>query len=163
MPTESLHLRPAKPDESPLILAFIRELAEYEKLGHEVVATVDQVSATLFGEQPFAEVVIAEWQGQAAGFALFFTNYSTFLARPGIYLEDLFVRPTFRGRGIGKALLSYLAQQVRERDFERLDWSVLDWNQGAIDFYKGIGAYELDDWHRFRVDGEALDALAETD
>ena len=115
---------------------------------------------TLFGPVPAAEVLIAEWGSQPAGFALFFPNYSTFLAQPGIYLEDLFVLPEFRGRGIGKALLERLAGMAIERGYGRLDWSVLDWNQPAIDFYEGLGARALDDWMQYRLTGEALQRLA---
>lgn len=152
-------IRPASADDCPLILGFIRELAEYEKLSHEVVATAARLEETLFGADPAAEVVIGEWHGAAAGFALFFPNYSTFLAQSGIYLEDLYVSPAFRGRGIGKALLAHLAGVVRDRGWGRLDWSVLDWNAPAIDFYLGIGALPLDDWTQFRLHGQALDKL----
>jgi GNAT superfamily N-acetyltransferase len=161
VPANSLLIRPANAADSELILAFIRELAEYEKLAHEVSATVAQIESTLFGENPVAEVVIAEWEGRPAGCALFFANYSTFLALPGVYLEDLFVRPEFRGKGIGKALLSHLAGIVVERGWGRLDWSVLDWNEPAINFYVGLGARPLDDWTQFRLDGEALKAVSE--
>ncbi len=156
----SLQIRAAVAADTPLILKFIRALARYEKLEHEVIATEDSLAHSLFGPQAGAEVVIAEWQGQAAGFALFFHNYSTFLARRGIYLEDLFVMPEFRGKGIGKNLLQYLAALAVERQCGRLDWSVLDWNEPAIGFYRGIGARGLDDWTQFRLDGEALHAMA---
>jgi GNAT superfamily N-acetyltransferase len=159
VPTQNLNIRPALKSDSELILKFISELADYEKLAHEVVATSDQLEATLFGDSPFAEVLIAEWNGTAAGFALFFTNYSTFLALPGIYLEDLFVRPEFRGFGIGKDLLVHLAGMVVERGWGRLDWSVLDWNDPAINFYKNIGAKPMNGWTQFRLDGEALVSL----
>ncbi len=159
-----LLIRPATPADAEQILAFILELAEYEKLAHEVVATLDDVERTLFsGERPDAEVVIAEWDSKAAGFALFFPNYSTFLARPGLYLEDLFVRPSFRGRGIGKALLIQLARICTERRYGRLDWSVLNWNESAITFYLGLGARPLEAWTQYRLDGEALSGLAGTD
>lgn len=153
-------IRPASIEDCGLILKFIQALADYEKLSHEVVANEDSLRATLFGDKPGAEVVIAHWENQPAGFALFFPNYSTFLGRPGIYLEDLFVFPDFRGRGLGKALLSHLAALVVERDGGRLDWSVLDWNQPSIDFYRSIGARPLDAWTQFRLQGEALEAMA---
>ena len=157
VPTDkSLTIRPACVADSELILAFITELADYEHLVHEVVATSKQLEATLFGENAVASVVIAEWESKPAGFALHFANYSTFLGMPGIYLEDLFVRPQFRGCGIGKALLVHLAGLVHGRGWKRLDWSVLDWNQPAIDFYRSIGAYALDEWTQFRLDGDAL-------
>lgn len=160
--TTALKIRPATPADSNLILQFIRELAEYERLLHEVTATESQMSAALFGTKPVAEVVIAEWDSDPAGFALFFPNFSTFLASPGMYLEDLYVRPEHRGRGIGKSLLAHLAAIVSERGWGRLDWSVLDWNQPAIDFYKNIGARHLDDWFQFRLDGKALARVAES-
>jgi len=158
---DALIIRNAVREDCAVILHFIRALAEYEKLLHEVVATQDTLAETLFGDQPGAEILIAEWDGQAAGFALFFHNYSTFLARPGIYLEDLFVHPEFRGHGIGKHLLTRLAGLAVERGCGRLDWSVLDWNEPAIRFYQGIGARALDDWTQFRLDGEALAEMAD--
>lgn len=156
----SVEIRPAMEADCPLILRFINALAEYEKLRDQVVATEARLRETLFGEDAVAEVLIAEWQQQAAGFALYFPNYSTFLARPGIYLEDLFVFPEFRGRGVGKALLARLAALTLERKGGRLDWSVLDWNKPSIDFYRSIGARPLDDWTQFRLQGEALQELA---
>ena len=144
----------------PHILAFIKALAEYERLADSVVATEDGLRATLFGPRPYAECVIARWQGEPAGFALFFHNYSTFLARPGVYLEDLFVKPEFRGKGIGRSLLQYLAGVAVERNCGRLEWSVLDWNESAIGFYKSLGAETLEDWTIFRVKGDALARLA---
>ena len=158
--TPSLAIRPAVREDCELILDFILGLAEYEKLAHEVVATKETLDKSLFGESPDAEVIIAEWDGQAAGFALFFPNYSTFLASPGIYLEDLFILVEFRGRGIGKSLLSFLARLALERNYGRLDWSVLDWNESAITFYKNLGARGLDDWLQFRLDGAALNNMA---
>lgn len=155
-PPTALFIRPATADDAGLIHGFIHGLAVYERLEHEVTATPERVRESLFGQHPGAEVLIAEWEGQPAGFALFFPNYSTFLGRAGMYLEDLFVLPEFRGRGIGKALLSRLAAIAVERDYGRLDWSVLDWNEPAIDFYKRIGARGLDDWTQYRLDGEAL-------
>lgn len=161
--SSDLNLRVATPADVPVILSFIRDLAEYERLSHQVVADAARLEETLFGARPYAEVIIAEWRGEAAGFALFFHNYSTFLARPGIYLEDLFVRPAYRKHGIGKALLIQLARLAVERGCGRLEWSVLDWNEPAIGFYKSLGAVPLDDWTVFRVTGEALPALAARD
>ena len=152
----SIHIRPATAADVPLILSFIRQLAEYEKLSHECVATEEQLHATLF-ETKFAEVLIAEWQGAPAGFALFFPNYSTFLARPGIYLEDLFVAPAFRNQGIGKALLLHLARLANQRNYGRVEWSVLDWNEPAIGFYRSLGAVPMSEWTVFRLTGSALE------
>jgi len=162
MPQDTVSIRPATSRDAALILSFIQGLAEYEKLAHEVVGTEQDLRRTLFGDRPSAEVLIAEYAGKPTGFALFFTSYSTFLARPGIYLEDLFVLPEYRGHGIGKTLLAYLAGLVVERDMGRLDWSVLDWNEPAIKFYEQIGARGLTDWTQFRLDGKALRQLAET-
>ena len=153
-------IRPATIDDVPVILALIRELAEYEKLSDEVVATDDVLRETLFGNQPGAEVLIASVDDQPAGFALFFHNFSTFLGLPGIYLEDLFVRPEFRGSGLGRTLLAYLARLATERRCGRLEWSVLDWNQPAIGFYKKLGAEAMSDWAVYRLTGDALDTLA---
>lgn len=155
-----LSLRLATANDVPQILSFIRQLAEYEKLLDMVVADEAKLTATLFGNKAYAEVVIADYQGKPAGFALFFHNYSTFLAKPGIYLEDLFVDPTLRGLGIGKALITYLATLAVERDCGRLEWSVLDWNQPAIEFYQSLGAQMLHDWRINRVTGETLQAMA---
>ena len=160
--TEQITLRLATEQDVPTILAFINGLADYEKLADQVVATEQQLRATLFGDKPYAEVVLAEYGQQAAGFALFFHNYSTFLAKPGIYLEDLFVLPEYRGKGIGKVLLSYLAKLAVQRDCGRLEWSVLDWNQPAIDFYQAQGATMMHDWRINRVTGDALKALAKS-
>ncbi len=156
----NLFIRPATRDDVPVILGFIRALADYEKLADQVVATEAKLAATLFGPRPVAEVLIAEWQGKPAGFALFFHNYSTFLAQPGIYLEDLFVLPEHRGRGIGKALLVQLAKIAVERDCGRFEWSVLDWNTPAIEFYHALGAKPMDEWTVQRVTGDALKTLA---
>ncbi|GGW70785.1 GNAT family N-acetyltransferase [Alishewanella tabrizica] len=153
-------IRIATAADSALILAFIQGLAEYEKLADQVVATEQTLLDSLFGEKPAAEVVIAEYAGEPAGFALFFHNYSTFLAQPGLYLEDLFVLPAFRGKGLGKLLLSYLAKLAVERNCGRFEWSVLDWNQPAIDFYQAQGANVMNDWRITRVTGEKLQALA---
>ena len=144
----------------PLILGFIKALAEYERMADSVVATEDGLRATLFGPRPYAECVIARWNGEPAGFALFFHNYSTFLARPGVYLEDLFVKPELRGKGVGRALLQYLAKVAVDRGCGRLEWSVLDWNEPAIGFYKSLGAEPLEEWTIFRLKGEALARLS---
>jgi GNAT superfamily N-acetyltransferase len=153
-------VREAAGDDVPLILSFIRELAEYERLSHEVVATEESLRENLFGERRYAEVLIAEHDGAPAGFALFFHNFSTFLGRPGIYLEDLYVKPEFRGAGIGRKLLGRLARLAKERDCGRLEWWVLDWNEPSIGFYKKLGAVPMDDWTVYRVSGAALEDLA---
>jgi GNAT superfamily N-acetyltransferase len=155
-----LEIRAATEADVPLILSLIKELAEYERLSHEVVATEEALIDSLFGERPVAEVLIGHLGDEPVGFALFFHNFSTFLGKPGIYLEDLYVRPEFRGVGIGRALLIHLARLARERDCGRLEWSVLDWNEPAIGFYKGIGASPVSGWTVYRVTGEALDELA---
>ncbi len=155
-----LVLRAAVRADVPRILDLIRALAEYEKLSHDCVATEDALAATLFGEHPAAEVVIAEYAGEAAGFALFFTSYSTFLARPGLYLEDLFVYPQRRGLGVGLALMRHLARLAVARGYGRFEWSVLDWNAPAIAFYRRLGAVPMDDWTVQRLSGAALAALA---
>lgn len=160
MPNNPLTIRPAHRADAALVLQFIRDLAEYERLADEVTATESDIAETLFGDDPVAEVVIAEWSGQPAGFALFFRSYSTFIGRPGLYLEDLFVKPEMRGRGIGIALLRFLAAETQRRGCSRLDWVVLNWNEPAIGFYRRIGARSLDDWMHFRLDGEALAAMA---
>lgn len=154
-------LRTATERDVPLILSFIRELAEYERLSHEVVATEQLLRASLFGERPAAEVVVGDYGDEPAGFTLFFHNFSTFLGRPGSYLEDLYVTPGLRGRGVGRAMLAYLAKLAKERGCGRLEWSVLYWNEPAIKLYKSIGATPMDDWTVFRVTGEALDGLAD--
>lgn len=155
-----LLLRPATERDAATILQLINELAEYEKLAHEVTATEERVRASLFGSRPAAEVIIAEYDGAVAGQALFFHNYSTFHASRGIYLEDLFVRPAFRGRGIGKALLARLAAIAIERGCVRFEWAVLDWNESAIKFYRALGAEPMNEWTVMRVTGEALRRLA---
>jgi GNAT superfamily N-acetyltransferase len=155
-------IRTATIKDVPLILSFIKDLAEYERLSHEVMVSEASLRETLFGPNPAAEVIIAYSGERPAGFALFFHNYSTFLGQKGIYLEDLFVLPEERGRGIGKALLAYLAKLAEERNCGRLEWAVLDWNEPAINFYKRLGAKPMDDWSTFRVTGEALRDLAET-
>jgi GNAT superfamily N-acetyltransferase len=153
-------IRSARPEDVPLILAFIRELAEYEHLSHEVVATEDRLRATLFGDRPFAEVILAESGGDPAGFSLFFHNYSTFLARPGIYVEDIFVRPPFRNQGIGRKILTHICELAAERECGRVEWSVLDWNAPAITFYENLGAVRMADWRIFRLTGAALEKMA---
>lgn len=153
-------LRFATAADVPLVLELIRGLAEYERLAGEVVADEATLAAHLFGARPAAEVVIAEHEGAPAGFALFFHNFSTFVGRPGLYLEDLFVRPELRGRGIGETLLAFLARLAVERDCGRFEWAVLDWNQPAIRFYERLGAKAMDAWRVFRVDGPRLEALA---
>ncbi|GAA4761801.1 GNAT family N-acetyltransferase [Novosphingobium ginsenosidimutans] len=155
----TISIRPATPADLPLIAQLIRDLAEYEKLAHEVRFDEAVMGEKLFGERPYAEVVIGELGGAAQGFALFFHNFSTFEGKPGIYLEDLFVRPAARGSGLGKALLSHLAMLAVERDCARLEWSVLDWNEPAIGFYKKLGARLMDEWTVMRVDGTALQQL----
>lgn len=156
----SLNIRPASPADVPLILQLIRELADYEKLLDRVVANEAMLHEALFGAQRRAEVVIAEHEGRPAAFALFFHNFSTFVGRAGIYLEDLFVRPEFRRFGIGKALLVHLARLALARQCGRFEWAVLDWNEPAIGFYKKLGAEAQNDWTVFRVDGDALQRLA---
>ena len=155
----TISIRPASAADLPLIAQLIRDLAEYERLAHEVRFDDDVLNAKLFGPRPYAEVVIGEIDGHPQGFALFFHNFSTFEGRPGIYLEDLFVRPEARGSGLGKALLSHLAALAVERDCARLEWSVLDWNEPAIGFYKKLGARLMDEWTMMRVDGQALAQL----
>ena len=158
--TQDLTLRPAAPTDCALILSFIRELAEYEKLAHEVVATESGLRDQLFGATPRAEVVIAELDGEPVGFALFFHNFSTFTGRKGLYLEDLYVRPVARGAGVGKRLMQHLARLAIARDCARFEWAVLDWNEPAIRFYRSIGAIGMDSWRVQRLAGEALAKLA---
>ena len=161
--TPAIRLRAARLSDTTHILAFIRELGEYEKLSHEVVANEATLATQLFGEHPAAEVVIAEVDGQPAGFALFLHNFSTFLGQRGLYLEDLFVRPQFRGLGLGKRLMIHLAKLAVERDCGRFEWSVLDWNEPAIRFYRSLGAVGLEEWTVQRVTGAALQTLAVQD
>jgi GNAT superfamily N-acetyltransferase len=156
----SLSIRPAAAGDTALVLQFIRELAEYERLLDRVVATEPVLHEALFGAVPRAEVLIAEVAGVAAGFALYFHNFSTFVGRAGLYLEDLFVRPEFRSHGVGKALLIELARTAVARNCGRFEWAVLDWNQPAIGFYRSLGAVAQDDWTVFRLEGAALTALA---
>ena len=153
-------LRFATVEDVGLIIDFIRQLAAYEKKSDEVVTDEDQLRQSLFGERRVAEVVIASYEGEPAGFALFFHNFSTFLGRPGIYVEDLFVIPKLRGHGIGKILLSYLARLAVERGCGRLEWWVLDWNEPAIRFYERLGAQAMDEWTVYRVTGDTLEELA---
>ncbi len=157
---QAITISPATEADVPVILCFIRGLAEYEKLSHTMTATEADLRQTLFGENRYAEVLIARLGQDPAGFSLFFHNYSTFLAKPGIYLEDLFVLPQMRGRGVGKALLRKLAQIARERHCGRLEWSVLDWNEPAIGFYRRIGAEALPDWRICRLTVDGIDRLA---
>ncbi|WP_291567242.1 MULTISPECIES: GNAT family N-acetyltransferase [unclassified Clostridium] len=157
---KDFNLRFAEEKDIPLVLEFIKELADYEKLLHEVVATEEILKESLF-ERKVAEVVIGEYEGKPVGFALFFHNFSTFLGRPGIYLEDLYVKPEMRGKGFGKILLSFLAKLAVDRNCGRLDWWCLDWNEPSIKFYKQIGAVPMDEWTVYRVHNEALSNLAE--
>ena len=160
-PTQSeFTLRAATPADIPIVLRCIRGLAEYERLAHECMATESLLRETLFGEAPAAEVVLAFDGATAAGFALWFRSYSTFLARPGIYLEDLFVFPEFRGRGLGRRLLKHLAGIAVARGYGRLEWAVLDWNLDAIRFYESLGAVAMSDWTTYRVAGDVLTSLA---
>ena len=153
-------IRPATEQDVPIILDLIKQLADYERLAHRVVATEQRLRDTLFGERPAAEVLLASLEEETVGFAVFFTNYSTFLAKPGLYLEDLFVKPHARGKGIGKALLARLAKIAVERDCGRVDWSVLNWNEPSLRFYEALGAVPLSDWTTHRLTGEALIKLA---
>ncbi len=156
----SLRIRPATPPDVPLILHLVRALAEYEKLAHQVEATPERLHQTLFGPHPSAEVVLAYWDSECAGFAVFFPTYSTFLAQPGIYLEDLYVHSHLRGKGIGRALLQHLARLASERGCGRLEWSVLNWNEPSIAFYRRLGAVPLDEWTKYRLAGDSLARLA---
>ena len=161
MSSAAVRIVAASEHDVPLILEMIRALADYEKLAHEVEASEERLRATLFGKQPAAEVSLAYVGDVCAGFAVYFPTYSTFLARPGMYLEDLYVRPEHRGHGIGFALLRHLAALCRERGYGRLEWSVLNWNEPSIQFYKRLGAVPLDEWTRYRLAGDSLRALGE--
>jgi GNAT superfamily N-acetyltransferase len=158
--THKFTIRDATQDDVPVILGFIKELAEYERLSHTVVATEKLLREHLFGEHPVAEVLLGLHDGKPVGFALFFQNFSTFLGRPGIYLEDLYVQPAFRGKGLGRMMLTHLAQLATQRGCGRFEWSVLDWNEPAIAFYTKLGADVLDEWRICRLTGEALEGLA---
>ncbi len=158
--TRSISIRPATARDLPLVLGFIRELAVYERLEHQFVATEADLAAALFGPRPYAEVIFGCLEGTPVGFALFFHNFSTFIGKPGIYLEDLFVRPEGRGLGIGGRLLRWLARTTLERGCARLDWAVLDWNEPSIGFYESLGALAQDEWTIFRLEGPALERLA---
>jgi len=160
---DSIAIVPAGPDDVPKILEMIRGLAEYERLSHQAVATEDSIRTSLFGPRPFAEVVLAYSGSTPIGFALFFHNFSTFLGRPGLYLEDLFVLSEWRGRGVGRRLLTHLASIAVERGCGRMEWAVLDWNESAIGFYRRLGAEMLDDWRICRLTGDALDRAAALD
>lgn len=163
MQATAVDIEPATPSDVPLILSLIRELAVYEKLEHEVVATEDSLRSSLFGPSPTAAAVVARVAAEPAGFALYFHNFSTFLGRPGLYLEDLYVRPVFRGRAVGKRLLVHLAQLAVKRDCGRFEWAVLDWNRPARDFYESLGAAANPAWINYRITGDALRRLAESD
>jgi GNAT superfamily N-acetyltransferase len=158
--SDPITIRPATREDVPRVLEFIRDLARYERLEHEVSASEDQLREALFGERRYAEVLFACSGGEPVGFALFFHNFSTFKGRPGIYLEDLFVRPQARGRGIGRLLLAHLARTALERGCARLEWAVLDWNAPSIAFYRSVGAVPMDEWTIFRLTGDALASLA---
>ncbi|MEP7367121.1 MAG: GNAT family N-acetyltransferase [Acidobacteriota bacterium] len=161
MSSGGVRIVPATERDVPLILEMIRALADYERLAHEVVATEERLHATLFGPKPAAEAVFAYDGEECAGFALYFSTYSTFLAQSGIYLEDLYVKPEARGKGLGFALLRYLAKLAKTRNCGRLEWSVLNWNEPSIEFYKKLGAVPKAEWSMFQLAGEALGKLAE--
>jgi GNAT superfamily N-acetyltransferase len=160
MTAADFRIEPATARDVPLILKFIKGLAEYERLTHEVIATEESLRGTLFGPRPFAEVVIGYAAAEPAGFALFFHNYSTFLGRPGIYIEDIFVLPEWRRKGLGRQILVYVARLAVERNCGRVEWSVLDWNEPAIRFYRRLGARPMDEWTVYRLTGEALERVA---
>jgi len=161
MADHNINIRAATPEDTGLILGFIRALARYEKMEDEVMAQEEDLRISLFGENPKAHVVIGELDGKPAGFALYFYNYSTFLARPGLYLEDLYVNEESRGSGLGKALILHLAAQARKEGCGRMEWWVLDWNTPSIDFYKSLGAVAMDEWTVFRLDQKALEKLTD--
>ena len=163
MSQEVIRIQPASESDVPLIVKFIRDLAEYEKLSDMVVATEENIREHLFGPNPVAEALLAFWNDAPVGFALYFRNFSTFLAKPGIYLEDLFVEPAYRGKGIGKALLVRLAEIAVERGYGRLEWAVLDWNTPSIEFYRNLGAIAKHEWTIFQVTGDELVRLAGRD
>jgi GNAT superfamily N-acetyltransferase len=157
----TLSIRPARPGEAALVLQFVRDLAEYEKLAHEAVATEAMIDAALFGKDARVSCDFAEWDGEVVGFALWFLNFSTFSGKAGLYLEDLFVQPAHRGKGIGKALMIHLARRCVANGWDRFQWAVLDWNTPSIEFYKSLGAVLLGEWTGVRVSGEALARLAQ--
>jgi GNAT superfamily N-acetyltransferase len=152
-------VRPARGEDVPTLLRFIMELAEYERLAHTVETTGEQLHRALFGERPAADALVAELDGEAVGWALFFTNFSTFKGLPGYYIEDIYVQPKFRGRGAGKALLKRIAAMAVERGYGRVEWAVLDWNAPSIEFYKSLGAAPLEEWTMYRLTGESLARL----
>ncbi len=158
----ALHVAPAQEGDTALVLTFVTELAEYERLAHEVIATEADIRAALFGRDPSAHAVIGYANAEPAGFALYFFSFSTFVGRPGLYLEDLYVRPMFRGRGLGRRLLAHLARVAVEKNCGRMEWAVLDWNEQALGFYRGLGARPMDEWTVQRLTGEALRSLAAT-
>jgi GNAT superfamily N-acetyltransferase len=160
MTAPAITIRPVRESDVDLVLQFIRELADYERLTHQVTATREDIHAALFGARPYAEAVIGCIDGRPCGFALFFHNFSTFLGKPGLYLEDLFVRPDSRGRGLGSHMLAWLARLALDRGCGRFEWAVLDWNEPALKVYRGLGARAADDWTIYRVTGEALARLA---
>lgn len=153
-------IRFAEPTDSARILQFIKALADYERMSDEVIATEETVKKTLFGPKAYAEVIFAELDGQAVGFALFFHNYSTFVSKPGLYLEDIYIYPEYRGRGIGKMMMTYLAKLAVDRDCGRFEWSCLKWNKPSLDFYASLGAEAMEEWVTLRVSGENLKSLA---
>ena len=158
--TSIFKIRPAKEEDAPVILSLIKELAEYEHLSHEVVASANDIRETLFGRRPFAETLIGEYEGIPISFALFFYNFSTFLGKPGIYLEDLYVQPEHRGKGFGSKMLAHIAALAKERNCGRFEWSVLNWNIPAIRTYEKLDATPMKEWVLYRLSGEALDRLA---
>ena len=158
----SLTIRPARPDDGATVFSLVRALADYEKLAHEVDATPEMIASALFGDRPTAFCDLAEWDGAPVGFALWFLNFSSFRGRNGIYLEDIFVQPGYRGKGIGKAFFGHLAGVAAREGARRLAWTVLDWNTPAIKFYQGMGATPNDGWTEYRLQGEALKAMAGT-
>jgi GNAT superfamily N-acetyltransferase len=160
MTSPALSIRPVRAEEVDLVMQFIRELAEYERLTHEVTARTEDIRAALFGPRPYAEAVFGCLDGEPRGFALYFHNFSTFLGKPGLYLEDLYVTPAARGRGLGTRMLAWLARLALERDCGRFEWAVLDWNEPALKVYRGLGARAAQDWILHRVTGEALAQLA---